>query len=189
MQATRPRPSGWSRRGSSRRACSALATRWIEASGFKGNAKQQTLLPGPDGGVAGVLLGMGDGAAGEPSGPSELLIGQLAQSLPAGTYRLQQAPRDPTLAAMAWGLGAYRFVRYKASTSGDAAAPGDARRRRPRAGAEHHRGGLARPRPHQHAGLRPRAGRDAEAVRALAGRYGAHIAVIEGDDLLGRISR
>ena len=70
---------------------------WAEAVGFKGTAKQQTLLPGPDGRVAGVLFGLGDGAAGEPSGPSELLIGQLAQSLPSGSYRLasEAAQSDP----------------------------------------------------------------------------------------------
>ena len=56
---------------------------WIEGVGFKGTAKQQTLVPGSDGRIAGVLFGLGDEAAGEPSGPSELLIGQLAQSLPS----------------------------------------------------------------------------------------------------------
>ena len=61
---------------------SAAQRTWIEGVGFKGTAKQQTLLPGADGRVAGVLFGIGEGAAGEPSGPSELLIGQLAQSLP-----------------------------------------------------------------------------------------------------------
>src|SRR5665648_733507 len=89
---------------------------WIEGVGFKGTAKQQTLLPGPDGRVAGVLFGLGDGAAGEPSGPSELLIGQLAQSLPSGSYRLASAAGNPTLAAIAWGLGSYRYARYKSSS-------------------------------------------------------------------------
>ncbi|MEO8421535.1 MAG: leucyl aminopeptidase family protein [Hyphomicrobium sp.] len=88
---------------------------WAEAVGFKGTAKQQTLLPGPDGRVAGVLFGLGDGAAGEPSGPSELLIGQLAQSLPSGSYRLASEAGNPTLAAIAWGLGSYRYARYKSS--------------------------------------------------------------------------
>ena len=64
---------------------SASQARWVEASGFKGNAKQHALLPGPDGGIAGVLLGMGDWAAGEPSGPSELLLGQLASGNGTGS--------------------------------------------------------------------------------------------------------
>jgi leucyl aminopeptidase len=66
--------------------------------------------------VAGVLFGLGDGAAGEPSGPSELLIGQLPQSLPSGNYRLAGEAGNPTLAAIAWGLGSYRYARYKSST-------------------------------------------------------------------------
>ena len=90
---------------------------WIEGVGFKGTAKQQTLLPGADGRVAGVLFGIGDGSAGEPSGPSELLIGHLAQSLPTGSYRLASEARDPTLVAIAWGLGSYRYTRYKNSNT------------------------------------------------------------------------
>jgi leucyl aminopeptidase len=88
---------------------------WLEASGFTGLAKQQALLPGPDGRIAGVLFGVGDGTAGEPSGLAELLVGQLAQSLPAGSYRLEGGARDSVLAAVAWGLGAYRYDRYKSS--------------------------------------------------------------------------
>lgn len=90
---------------------------WIEGVGFKGTVKQQTLVPGSDGRIAGVLFGLGDGAAGEPSGPSELLIGQLPQSLPAGSYRLANDARDPNLAAIAWGLGSYRFARYKSNST------------------------------------------------------------------------
>ncbi|KWT64225.1 Peptidase B [Hyphomicrobium sulfonivorans] len=88
---------------------------WAEAMSFKGSAKQHALLPDAEGRIAAVLFGMGDDAAGEPSGSSELLFGKLAQSLPAGNYHLAAAPRDPTLAAIAWGLGAYRFNRYRSS--------------------------------------------------------------------------
>jgi leucyl aminopeptidase len=163
---------------------SASQARWIELSGFKGSAKQHALLPGPDGGIAGVVLGMGDWAAGEPSGPSELLLGQLAQTLPAGAYRLQQAPRDPTLAAVAWGLGAYRFVRYKAAGSGEAP-----RLRMPE-GADRDRAISTVEAVWQGRNLINTPASDlgpgelAEAVRALAGRYGARVNVIEGDDLL-----
>jgi leucyl aminopeptidase len=88
---------------------------WAEQLGFRGAAKQTTLIPGSDGRLAGVLFGLGDGAAGEPSGPSDLLLGQLAQMLPDGAYRLALAPHDPALAAIAWGLGTYRFGRYKSA--------------------------------------------------------------------------
>jgi leucyl aminopeptidase len=90
---------------------------WIEAAGFKGQSKQTVLLPGADGSIAGVVFGLGEGAAGEPSGPAELLVGQLAQSLPSGGYRLEGSLHDPALAAMAWGLGAYRYGRYKSAES------------------------------------------------------------------------
>ena len=75
---------------------------WVTAAGFKGAAKQQMLVPSAEGKLAGVLLGVGDaGAAAEPSGPAELLLGQLAQALPAGAYRLEGKVNDPTLATIA----------------------------------------------------------------------------------------
>lgn len=91
---------------------------WIKAVGFKGAAKQQTLVPGPDGGIAAVLLGLGGGTCGEPSGTSELLLGLLPQSLPSGSYQLSLPAQDPTLAAIAWGLGSYRYGRYKTKCGG-----------------------------------------------------------------------
>jgi leucyl aminopeptidase len=112
------------------------------------------------------------------------LLGQLAQTLPTGAYRLQQAPRDPTLAAVAWGLGAYRFVRYKAT------GPGETPRLRMPEGADRDQvistvEAVWQGRDHINtpaSDLGP--GELAEAVRALAGRFGARVNVIEGDDLL-----
>jgi leucyl aminopeptidase len=167
---------------------SAEQRTWVAGVGFKGTAKQQVLVPGADGRVAGVLFGVGDGVAGEPSGTSELLFGQLAQSLPAGSYRLAQDPRDPTLAAIAWGLGAYRYARYKTKKNGAAPA---ASLRLP-TGADRD---LA-----LNTIEAVRLGRDLintpasdlgpadieEAARAMAAHYGAHIEVIVGDELLTR---
>ena len=96
----------------------ALGAAWLDAVRFTPAAKKQALVPSVEGRVTGVVLGGGNGAAGEPSGPSDLLAGQLAQSLPAGTYRLGAGFAEPRLAALAWGLGAYRYRRYK-SSSGD----------------------------------------------------------------------
>ena len=95
--------------------------RWLEAIRFTGAAKKQAIFPGPDGTPAGVVLGLGNGASGDPSGPSELLIGQLAASLPPGLYHIASETPNAALAAVAWGLGAYRFRSYK-STPGDAPA-------------------------------------------------------------------
>ncbi len=95
------------------------AAGWLGATRFTPAAKKQVMLPAADGQLAAVVLGGGNGRAGEPSGPSDLLVGQLSQSLPPGTYRLDTGFGDARLAAVAWGLGAYRFRRYK-SADGDA---------------------------------------------------------------------
>lgn len=95
----------------------AAALSWAQIQGFKGAAKKSVLLPGADGTLAGVLLGLGAEDAGEPSGPSELLLGGLAASLPPGTYRLAGRVNHPELAAIAWGLGAYKFERYRSKSS------------------------------------------------------------------------
>jgi len=159
---------------------------WLDAAGFKGQARQQALLPGGDGRVAGVLLGVGEGASGEPSGPAELLVGQLAQSLPAGSYRLESKVGDPALAAIAWGLGAYRFARYK---SADAAArprlriPSGAARASVLATVE----AVWQGRDLINTPASDMGPAELElAARALAERHGAEIAVIEGDELLAR---
>ena len=65
-------------------ALDAAARRWLEATRFSSAAKKQAIVPGEGGTIAGVAFGLGNGTAGEPSGPSELLIGQLAASLPQG---------------------------------------------------------------------------------------------------------
>ena len=93
------------------------ALRWLEVQGFKGSAKKSILIPGPDGALADVVLGLGSGDLGEPSGPSELLLGALAASLPDGTYHLAGASAADELAAIAWGLGAYKFMRYRGGES------------------------------------------------------------------------
>ena len=95
------------------------AKAWLERTRFTSAAKKQALIPGPQGALAGVALGIGNGSAGDPSGPSGLLMGQLAASLPEGLYHLGGDVPDAELAAIAWGLGAYRFRRYKS-------APGEA---------------------------------------------------------------
>lgn len=88
---------------------------WLRAQRFTGGAKKVVVLPGGDGGIGGVVLGVGKSACGEPSGPSDLLVGQLASTLPPATYRLADGVADAGLAAIAWGLGAYRFSRYKSA--------------------------------------------------------------------------
>ena len=87
--------------------------------GFKGSPKKHLAVPGADGEIAGVVLGIGNGEKGEPCGPSILLAGQLASSLPQGRYRFAGPLDAPELAAIAWGLGAYRFRRYKSNNNSE----------------------------------------------------------------------
>src|SRR5712671_4106007 len=81
---------------------------FAEASGFEPVAGRHAFLPGPDGTLAGVLFGQEDD--GKPRDPS--LAGKLAGVLPRGAYRYANAPHDGWLAALGFGLGAYRFARY-----------------------------------------------------------------------------
>lgn len=92
--------------------------KWLETVRFTSAAKKQAIVPGLSGKMAGVAFGLGNGQAGEPCGPSELLLGQLAANLPPGGYKISGEPANAALAAVAWGLGAYRYRRYK-TTGGD----------------------------------------------------------------------
>jgi leucyl aminopeptidase len=158
---------------------------WVEAASFKGNGNKHLLLPGSDGGLAGVVLGIGE--ARDPMARPELLLGLLASALPPGLYQLPSGAVDAELAGVAWGLGAYRFRRYK--TGG---AEGGAARLKLPQGAD-----LARvlaivdgvwlgrdlintPA----ADLGPQELEDA--ARQLAERYGARLASIVGEDLLAK---
>lgn len=86
---------------------------WLAAQKFSGAAKRHVLLPGDDGEIASVVLGLGGERNGEPSGPSEMLAGLLAPVLPAGTYRFASETNAGFLAQLAWALGAYSFSHYK----------------------------------------------------------------------------
>lgn len=89
---------------------------WLEANGFDGAARKFVVLPGPDGAIDGVVLGIGTADGANASIGAAALIGTLPPVLPSGTYRLgDPAMCDPTMAVIAWGLGAYAFRRYKAN--------------------------------------------------------------------------
>jgi leucyl aminopeptidase len=85
---------------------------WLKAHKFTGEAKSRVMLPAADGTLSGVAYGIGKGAA-EPCGPAELLVGGLSGSLPAGNWSFATPPASAELASIAWGLGAYKFRRYK----------------------------------------------------------------------------
>jgi leucyl aminopeptidase len=85
---------------------------YARAVDFRARAGAVLALPGPDGAVSLALLGLGDT---EDAPQQAMLHGALATSLPGGAYRLEGKAGDPTLAAIAFGLGAYRFTAYRAS--------------------------------------------------------------------------
>ncbi len=99
-------------------AINAQQRAWLAAQGFKPAARQMKLLPAADGTIAGVIMGAArtPTLAGRPLDPMtrhELIAGSLATQLPPGTYHFATPFDDPELAAIAWGLGGYRFRRYK----------------------------------------------------------------------------
>jgi leucyl aminopeptidase len=89
---------------------------WLKANAFTGEAKSRILLPATDGQLNGVAFGIGKGSA-EPCGPAEL-VGSLSAALPAGNWSFAAPPASPELASIAWGLGAYKFRRYKTASNG-----------------------------------------------------------------------
>jgi leucyl aminopeptidase len=88
---------------------------WASAQGFNPSVRRAFVLPGRDGHVAGVVAGASvrDGAAADPMARTELIAGTLATQLPPGRYHFATPFADAELAAVAWGLGGYRFRRYK----------------------------------------------------------------------------
>lgn len=83
---------------------------WAGANDFAG--QRGRLLPVPDGeaGLSAYLFGMGT----EAERPT-LVTGLAGAALPGGNYSLAGAYGDPTLAAIGFRLGAYRFTRYRAA--------------------------------------------------------------------------
>jgi len=81
---------------------------WAEANAFTGKRGKLLALPGADGNVTSYLFGLG-AAETHPT----LVTGLAAAALPKGHYRLEGTLADPTLAAIGFRLGAYRFDRYR----------------------------------------------------------------------------
>ena len=88
---------------------------WARNTGFTGEPGKVCLVPGDAGELDRVLFGDAEG------GPLWRLAG-LPQALPAGAYRLQDAGdhENAVQAALGWGLGAYRFDRYRKNRESEA---------------------------------------------------------------------
>jgi len=151
---------------------------WVRAVNFTAEAGATALLPGDDGRLGRVLVGV--------SAVDDLwAFAGLPGSLPPGSYRIDAEldRRAATRAALGWALGSYAFTRYKKSGKDFAqlvwpqnADHGDVERA---AAATW----LVRDLVNMPAGdLGP--AELAEAARALAEEFQADIKVIVGDDLL-----
>ena len=83
--------------------------KWLRAAGFAAGAGKIQLLPGAEGGLAGVVFGVG--ADDDP-----FVYAALSSQLPNGTYAFALTPPGVigTTLALAWAMGAYSFSRYKA---------------------------------------------------------------------------
>ena len=80
---------------------------YAKAVGFSGETGKVVLAPGRSGEIDTVLLGTGDG--GDP-----FVCGALSTALPNGAYQIVRfGGIDPARAALAIGLGRYRFDRYR----------------------------------------------------------------------------
>lgn len=95
-----------------RRHLSAQATALADLSGFEPNPGKFLLLPGKGTKQAEVLFGV---EAPDVLEKDVFLPGRLVDLLPQGTYRFANRPHDERLGVLAFGLGAYRFARYRKS--------------------------------------------------------------------------
>ena len=156
------------------------AQKFAESSHFTARPGQCLALPGADGGIAQVLFGLEDG---DSRRLDRFRPGQLPSLLPPGTYRFANAPHDARLATLAFALGSYRFGRYRDLEPPDVrlvppdAVDADAVSRIAEAAA------LARDLINTPANDMGPAELE-DTTRRLAGRFGASIDVIAGDDLL-----
>ena len=156
---------------------SAPAGAWLQATGFTAKPGAVALLPGGDG-IERALLVCGDA-------PTPWDVAALQAALPAGTWSLHDSAGQLTAgdATLGWALAAYRFTRYRRNDK-------DAPRLVLPAGAGGERAmhlaeatWLARD-------LINTAANDlgpaelADAVSAVAARFGADCAIVVGDALL-----
>lgn len=104
---TQPKWRAWLREQTAARRA------WLESSGVAGNAGDIAVFPGRDGKTAGAVLVL-------PAKPTLWDFGALGTRLPAGTWKLADTSGvvggvvPATDIAVAIGLGAWRFERYKA---------------------------------------------------------------------------
>jgi leucyl aminopeptidase len=91
------------------------ARNWLTSTGFAAEAGKHALVPGENGRLAQVLVGLGDEADGNRS---MWALAGLPASLPEANFRLETAPEaaDPSRLALGWALATYAYTHYSAKT-------------------------------------------------------------------------
>jgi leucyl aminopeptidase len=153
---------------------------FTDAAGFEAKAGRHLLLPAADGAIAGVLFAL------EPADEASKDLfwpGVLPGVLPSGAYRFANAPHDSRLAALAFALGCYRFTRYRKQEAKEIKLelPGNVD------GEDLSRmiDGVCLARDLINTPANDMGPPDLEdAARALAGRHGASVRSVVGDDLI-----
>jgi leucyl aminopeptidase len=81
---------------------------WLTATGFRAKPHTHALVPGADGAIAQVLVGV-------RSADDPYALSHLPFALPPGDYTVasHHDALDPFSAALSWGLGSYQFTRYR----------------------------------------------------------------------------
>ena len=86
-----------------------VALDWAGKAGYKAESGSLLLIPTSDGHLGGALFGLGSNPSEQP-----FLTGKLARALPAGDWHIETAPLTANRLSLGFGLGSYRFDRYKA---------------------------------------------------------------------------
>ncbi len=155
-----------------------IALDWAKRAGYKAESGSLLLVPTAEGHLGGALFGLGTNPSEQP-----YITGRLARALPAGDWHIETAPLTANRLALGFGLGSYRFDRYKSEKSPAATLmiPRDAD------GADIKRqlAGVFLARDLINTPTNDMGPNQLEAIfRGLASHYKAEVSVISGDDLL-----
>ncbi|MBB3592925.1 leucyl aminopeptidase [Rhizobium sp. BK529] len=89
-----------------------IALDWARKAGYKAESASLLLIPTADGHLGGALFGLGTNPSEQP-----YITGKLARALPAGDWHIETAPLTANRLSLGFGLGSYRFDRYKSEKS------------------------------------------------------------------------
>ncbi len=108
----------WLIDGSDHTTLTTAQNAWLSDHDFAASSRRTLLVPDAKGRVAGLALAA-EASARDWMVRAETLIGNAHAHAPPGTYRIEGKITQPELAAVAWGLGAYKFRRYKSAARTD----------------------------------------------------------------------